>query len=89
MQLTEQVKVELMEWVESLSTLKLWIQLRVPRVEDGNNFGVAVQEEAIGAIGHNEDSAFAVLEGISKFYMTRASLLEKLQRNCCPLICFL
>jgi hypothetical protein len=26
-----------------LSSIKLWIELNIPRIEDGNNFGVSVQ----------------------------------------------
>ncbi len=64
--LVDSIKSELLQWIEALSTLKMWIQLRVPRVEDGNNFGVAVQEEAIQLVSSQEDQAFGVLESISK-----------------------
>jgi hypothetical protein len=65
--LVEKMKGELLQWIEALSTLKMWIQLRVPRVEDGNNFGVAVQEEAIQVISSQEDHAFAIMENLSKW----------------------
>ena len=42
------LKEELLDGLKMLSTLKTWIQLNVPRIEDGDNFGVAVQEECAG-----------------------------------------
>jgi len=29
--------------VEMCDLLKIWIQLNIPKIEDGNNFGVSVQ----------------------------------------------
>jgi hypothetical protein len=37
------LKKELLIFLEYLNTVKLWIQLNVPRIEDGNNFGVGIQ----------------------------------------------
>ena len=37
------LKRELMELIENLNVVKIWIQLNIPRIEDGNNFGVGVQ----------------------------------------------
>ena len=42
--------VQLEEASSMLGKVKLWIQLMVPRIEDGNNFGVAVQEECSGEV---------------------------------------
>ncbi len=40
--------------VEAINTVKMWIQLNVPRIEDGNNFGVSIQEETINELGRAE-----------------------------------
>lgn len=41
------VKEEAVAMRELLNAVKIFMQLHVPRIEDGNNFGVAIQEEAI------------------------------------------
>lgn len=28
----------------------MWITLLIPRIEDGNNFGVSIQEETLGEV---------------------------------------
>lgn len=70
------VRKEALELIEMISTVKLWIQLNIPRIEDGNNFGVAIQEEAIQELCRVEDVAFSLCDGI-KYHTTRAKLISK------------
>ncbi|KNC72720.1 hypothetical protein SARC_14719, partial [Sphaeroforma arctica JP610] len=37
------LKMEILQLVEFCNTVKIWIQLNIPRIEDGNNFGVSIQ----------------------------------------------
>ena len=37
------VKKEILELVENLNAVKVWIQLNIPRIEGGDNFGVGIQ----------------------------------------------
>jgi len=71
------LKKELLELIEMINTVKLWIQLNIPRIEDGNNFGVSIQEETVNELTRAEDSGFAVLESMTKYYVTRAKLISK------------
>jgi len=71
------LKKELLELVEMINTVKLWIQLNIPRIEDGNNFGVSIQEETVNELGRAEDSGFAVLESMTKYFVTRAKIVSK------------
>ena len=64
-----------------LGTVKIWIQLNIPRIEDGNNFGVSIQEETVSELSRAEDSGFAVLESMAKYYVMRAKLVSR--------VCFL
>lgn len=53
----EALKVEITTLIEACSLLKLWLELHIPRIEDGNNFGVSVQvikglpSPLIGSVG--------------------------------------
>ena len=65
------------EALEICSTLKMWIQLNVPRIEDGNNFGVDVQTECITELSSLEEKCCGILETTTKFFSSRAKLLSK------------
>jgi len=77
LQLLGLLKKELLEIIEMINTVKLWIQLNIPRIEDGNNFGVSIQEETVNELGRAEDAGFAVLESMTKYFVTRAKLVSK------------
>mmetsp|Transcript_6109 Transcript_6109/g.7024 ORF Transcript_6109/g.7024 Transcript_6109/m.7024 type:complete len:259 (-) Transcript_6109:703-1479(-) len=75
------VKAEVCEMVEDLSTLRLWIQLNTPKIEDGNNFGVEVQEEVLTMLGRGRVSGLSVLQIVSKYYTRRAKLLSDMRKR--------
>ena len=49
----------------------------IPKMEDGNNFGVAVQEEVNNALDEVESHTYNVLEGCQKYHQIRAKYVEK------------
>lgn len=69
---------------QAISTLRMiaqWIQLNVPKIEDGNNFGVEVQKcvfvhvkEAIAALEKHWES-------IAEYHNQRTSIVEKVQEK--------
>lgn len=71
------LKLELASFVENVSTLKVWVQLCVPSISDGNNFGVGVQEDCIQELARAEESAFNGMDTISKYFLQRAKLVTK------------
>jgi len=71
------LKKEILDLIEILNTVKIWIQLNIPRIEDGNNFGVSIQEETVSELGRAEDSGLGVLESMTKYFVTRAKLVSK------------
>ncbi|CDU17483.1 hypothetical protein YYC_02687 [Plasmodium yoelii 17X] len=73
----EKIKSYASELIEIIGNIKLWIQLNVPRIEDGNNFGVGIQEEAIQELARVEESAFNLYDAIVKYYMERAKISTK------------
>jgi len=75
--ISPRVKTEVGEMINYLNSVRLWIQLNVPRIEDGNNFGVQVQEEMIDGITKAEENALTSLHSISKYHATRAKMVSK------------
>lgn len=73
----EKIKGYATELVEIIGGVKLWIQLNVPKIEDGNNFGVGIQEDVIQELARAEESAFTLCDSIVKYYMSRAKLSSK------------
>ncbi|XP_032393686.1 proteasome activator complex subunit 3 [Etheostoma spectabile] len=76
--LIERVKPEIRTLVEKCNTVKMWVQLLIPRIEDGNNFGVSIQEETVAELRTVESEAASFLDQISRYYMTRAKLVSKI-----------
>lgn len=55
------------------SAVKMWITLKIPKMEDGNDFGVAIQEECVDTISEIEESAYSILDMISTYHSTRGN----------------
>eukprot|EP00026_Physarum_polycephalum_P015675 Phypoly_transcript_16411.p1 GENE.Phypoly_transcript_16411~~Phypoly_transcript_16411.p1 ORF type:complete len:272 (+),score=62.49 Phypoly_transcript_16411:83-817(+) len=74
------VKKNILQLIEAINCVKIWIQLNIPKIEDGNNFGVSIQEETVGELGRAEDSGYALLENLSKYFVARAKLVSKVMK---------
>lgn len=48
----------------------MWVQLLIPRIEDGNNFGVSIQEETVAELRTVEGEAASYLDQISRCFTT-------------------
>lgn len=46
--------------------LRVWIQLNIPRIEDGGNFGVGIQEETLAEVVRCENDAISSLEQVGR-----------------------
>ncbi|XP_074782570.1 proteasome activator complex subunit 3 isoform X1 [Athene noctua] len=66
--------------VVSPPQVKMWVQLLIPRIEDGNNFGVSIQEETVAELRTVESEAASYLDQISRYYITRAKLVSKIAK---------
>eukprot|EP01028_Stygiella_incarcerata_P013349 TRINITY_DN82191_c0_g1_i1.p2 TRINITY_DN82191_c0_g1~~TRINITY_DN82191_c0_g1_i1.p2 ORF type:complete len:252 (-),score=97.10 TRINITY_DN82191_c0_g1_i1:139-894(-) len=75
------LKDEVKEFVTRTSVLKMWVQLLIPKIEDGNNFGVGIQEEAMGEISRAEDGVYMLLEGVIKYHERRAKLITSIVKH--------
>ncbi|VDO09051.1 unnamed protein product [Brugia timori] len=48
--LTDITRPLLRDSVEAVNKVKMWILFLIPRIEDGNNFGVSIQEETLSEV---------------------------------------
>jgi len=63
--------------VEQLIQVKLFVNHQFPPISDGNNFGVSVLEEILNEISRAEESSFAVLDAVAKYFLNRSKLVSK------------
>lgn len=49
-----------------LFQLKMWISFMIPKIEDGNNFGVSIQEDTLAEVQAVESEAAAFFDQISR-----------------------
>eukprot|EP01132_Coremiostelium_polycephalum_P001403 gene1403-1772_t len=71
------LKKEYIEIIEIFSEIRGWILLNVPRIEDGNNFGVDIQEDVVGQLNKVEEVYTSNLEQSEQFFISRAGLVKK------------
>lgn len=71
------LKPEIQILMEKCNLVKMWIQLNIPRIEDGNNFGVSIQEETLSEVQRIEGEAATFLDQISRYFITRGKIVSK------------
>ncbi|XP_044276881.1 proteasome activator complex subunit 1 [Varanus komodoensis] len=79
--LLNRVKPEIQGTKEKLNLISLWLQLLVPRIEDGNNFGVAVQEKVYELLTSARTKLEAFQTHISKYYSERGDAVAKAAKS--------
>jgi len=74
------VKPIIRELVEDSNLLKMWISFLIPKIEDGNNFGVSIQEDTLSEIQAVESEAAAFFDQISRYFLSRAKVVSKVAK---------
>ena len=74
------LKPELREVSECCNTVKAWVQLQVPEMQDGNNFGVQVQSDMLSEVGGVESKSNAFMQALSVYHLSRAEVAGKLSK---------
>ncbi|OWR41106.1 proteasome activator complex subunit 3 isoform X1 [Danaus plexippus] len=74
------VKPHIRELVEDSNLLKMWISFMIPKIEDGNNFGVSIQEDTLAEIQSVESEAAAFFDQISRYFISRAKIVSKVAK---------
>ncbi|CAG2168600.1 unnamed protein product [Oppiella nova] len=79
-ELIELVKPLIRQLVEDANLLKMWILFLIPRIEDGNNFGVSIQEDTLAEIRTVEGEAAAYFDQMSRYFLSRAKTVAKVAK---------
>jgi len=74
----EIIKRQCEDLVTLTDQVKLWVTLAIPKIEDGDNFGVQVQEEVLGELQRAQESAFNLRDTARQDYLARAKICSKL-----------
>lgn len=74
------VKPSVIQLVEDANMLKMWISFLIPRIEDGNNFGVSIQEETLAEVRVVETEAATYFDQVSRYYMSRGKIVSKIAK---------
>ncbi|VDD81755.1 unnamed protein product [Mesocestoides corti] len=75
--LRQTTKPHLTQLMVEAQLVRLWIQFNVPRIEDGNNFGVGIQEEVLSEASGIERDALTFLDQFTRYYASRGKLVGK------------
>ncbi|XP_049871166.1 proteasome activator complex subunit 3-like [Pectinophora gossypiella] len=71
------VKPHVKQLLEDTNVLKMWVNFMIPKFEDGNNFGVAIQEVVLNKIDLVEKFAYLLFNYTSLCFMSRAEIVSK------------
>jgi hypothetical protein len=80
-EIVDVLETEILDMSEMINSLSIWVRLNVPRMADGNNFGVEVQEEISKVLQSTEESGYEVLDSFSAYHTGRGALVGKIMKN--------
>jgi len=74
------VKPYILQLLEDSNLLKMWISFMIPKIEEGNNFGVSIQEDTLAEIQSVESEAAAYFDQISRYFISRGKVVSKVAK---------
>jgi hypothetical protein len=74
----ERIQAELAFAVAAFGKIQAWLQLCIPSVEDGNNFGVGIVLEAIKLVAEQKKEMTEAMKSLPDYFKERAAAAEKL-----------
>lgn len=78
--IAEKLKPFIRDLIDHANTIKMWISFLIPKIEDGNNFGVSIQEETLGEARQVESEAATYLDQVSRYFISRGKLVSKVAK---------
>jgi len=76
-ELFEDEKRLVLPLLADIQAVRMWITLNVPKIEDGNNFGVGVQEEILNELKNCETSFEGLMQQPGAYYASRGKVISK------------
>ncbi|EGG16589.1 proteasome activator complex subunit 3 [Cavenderia fasciculata] len=70
-------KKHYIELIDTFSVIRSWINLNIPKIEDGNNFGVDIQEDVLQQVSKLEEAYTSLLDQSENYFLNRASTVKK------------
>jgi len=74
------VKPHIRKLVEDANMVKMWISYMIPKIEDGNNFGVSIQEETLAEVTAVESEGAVFFDQISRYFVSRGKVVSKVAK---------
>lgn len=77
-EIVEIFKPSFLQLVKDSRVIKMWITLSIPKIEDGNNFGVSVQKNVLTMLQEIEEATVTYFGKVTSYYEKRGKLVTKM-----------